>query len=112
MSDKERITALLDRFFPKQPTKSDNRNLPVAASRASTPVNPNATPPQIVRLLGQKVSSSNLPNATIIYGMAASGLLVAALFLLFSGNWLTSFLVMLLAICFLGFALHFMRHPQ
>ena len=59
---------------------------------------------------------NTLPNASIIYGVAASALFVIGLyFLLFGHRWIAGLLVMLPAGCFLGFALHsplqFLPHP-
>lgn len=50
-----------------------------------------------------------LPPASVIYGMAASGLCVLALYFLFTGLWFTGALVLLPAGCFLGFALYFIK---
>lgn len=54
-----------------------------------------------------------LPNASVIYGIAASALFVIGFyFLLFEHRWVAGLLVMLPAGCFLGFALHFMKHSR
>lgn len=53
-----------------------------------------------------------LPNASIIYGIAASVLFVMAFLSFFRGAWFTAFLILLPAFCFLGFALYFLRHPN
>jgi hypothetical protein len=54
-----------------------------------------------------------LPNASVIYGVAASALFVIGLyFLLFEHRWIAGGLVMLPAGCFLGFALHFLKHSR
>jgi len=55
-------------------------------------------------------SPQKLPNASIIYGIAASLLILAAVYFLFTGAWFTGMLVLFLAACFLGFALHFIKH--
>ena len=56
--------------------------------------------------------SESLPNASIVYGVAAGALLVVALYFLFTGKWFTGFLVLLLAGCFFGFAFHFIRYRK
>jgi len=70
----------------------------------------------VLRQQGQVAPSNNprqeldtLPNASVIYGIAASVLSVLAVFLMFSGRWFTGFLVLLPAVCFLGFAIQFLR---
>jgi hypothetical protein len=51
-----------------------------------------------------------MPNASIVYGVAASVLCMIAIYFLFSRLWFTGLLVLLPAACFLGFSLYFMRH--
>lgn len=51
-----------------------------------------------------------LPPAAIVYGSAASFLGVLGIYFLFTGGWFTGCLVVFLAACFLGFALHFIKH--
>jgi hypothetical protein len=51
-----------------------------------------------------------LPNASLIYGVAASALFVVALYFMFTGLWFTGLLVLLPGLCFLGFALHFLKY--
>jgi len=53
-----------------------------------------------------------LPNASLIYGMAAAALMAICLYFLFTGMWLTGILLMLPAGCLLGFALHFLRYQE
>ncbi len=55
------------------------------------------------------VTPATLPSASVIYGVAASGLFVIALYFLLTGRWFTGALVLLPASCFLGFALHFLK---
>lgn len=57
-----------------------------------------------------KQGQADLPNASLIYGVAAAVLFVISLFFLFSGSWLTGLLLWLPAGCLLGFALHFLRY--
>lgn len=52
----------------------------------------------------------NLPNASLIYGIAAAALLVFSLFFFFTGSWVTGGLLLFLAGCFLGYALFFLRY--
>lgn len=53
--------------------------------------------------------SQGLPPASIIYGVAASALVVMAAYLLVVGQWFTAFLVLIVAIALLGFALQFIK---
>ena len=53
-----------------------------------------------------------LPNATIIYGIGASLLLVADFFLLLAGRWVAAAAVFALAGCLAGFALHLLKHQD
>lgn len=85
---------------PKGP---NSKNLPVHVRQGGR------VPAQASSFGGSK---NTLPNASIIYGMAASALFVIALCFLISGRWGTAILVALPAISFLGFALYFMRHPS
>lgn len=58
---------------------------------------------------GANRSSEQLPAASVIYGVAASALLVISLYFLFTGRWATGLLMLLPAAALLGFALHFLR---
>ncbi len=50
-----------------------------------------------------------LPAASVIYGVAASGFFVIAVYFVLTGRWFTGALVLLPAACFLGFALHLIK---
>ncbi len=53
----------------------------------------------------------NLPNATIIYGIGASGLLVVGFYTMFVlANWFTGLLLLVLGCSLIGYALYFLRH--
>lgn len=56
--------------------------------------------------------SGALPNASIIYGVAAGAFFAVALVYLFTKAWFTGLLLLLPAVGFAGFALHFIRHPH
>jgi hypothetical protein len=92
----------LQKILPPAPPRGQTRrNLPANVRRGPLPA------PFGTQIPGQ------LPNASIIYGIAASALLIISLyFLLFEHRFVAGFLVMLLAACFLGFALHFLRFPK
>jgi hypothetical protein len=51
-----------------------------------------------------------IPAASIIYGAAAIFFGTIGIYFLFTGRWFTGGLVLFLAACFLGFALHFAKH--
>ena len=55
-------------------------------------------------------NGEKIPNASLIYGVAAGALFVIALYYFFTAAWLTAFLVSVLAIGLLGYALHYMRY--
>jgi hypothetical protein len=52
-----------------------------------------------------------LPNASLIYGVAAAALVAISLYFLFTEMWFTGVLLLLPAGCLLGFALHYLRYP-
>jgi len=95
----------LDKIIPAAPAVAPKRNLPVktAAQPARVPV---------VANLKNLELTKGLPPATVVYGMAAGALFALALYFMFSGHWLNGFLTMLPAGCFLGFAVHLMKHGQ
>lgn len=53
--------------------------------------------------------TAKLPNASVIYGIAAGVFLVLAVLFLFQGRWFTGMLMIFPAACFLGFALNFLK---
>ena len=61
--------------------------------------------------LQDAAGNGKLPNASLIYGVAAAALITICLYFLFTGMWLTGILLLLPAGCLLGFALHFLRYP-
>ena len=79
--------------FISPPAVRKNANLP------ATPFKPSPQP-------------QNLPNATIIYGIGASLLFVAAISLLMAGRWFPAIIVFALGACLTGFALHLMKHQD
>ena len=88
----------LDRLIPpSQPRKS--AGLPSLDVRSILPQT----------LLSQGKKQSNLPNASLIYGVAAAALLAVGFYTLFVGSWVTGILIMLPAACLLGFSLYFLR---
>lgn len=88
----------LDRFLPPPPTRK-RPSLPSLDIRGALPSV--FLPPK-----GQ----SKLPNASLIYGVAAAALLAIGLYFLFTGEWFTGVLLLLPAGCLFGFALHFIRY--
>jgi hypothetical protein len=91
----------LQKIIPPSLQGPAGRNLPTRLRQTSLTTSPRNAP------------SGALPNASVIYGVAASVLFVIGLyFLLFTNRWVAGLLVMLPAGCFLGFALHFIKHPH
>jgi len=94
------MTNWLEKFVPRLPQGPTNRNLSVDVNQ-NRPLAP-----------GQNSFLAGVPNASLIYGAAASALFVIALCFVFRGRWITGFLIMLPAGCFLGYALHFLKYPR
>lgn len=76
---------------------------------ASPPARGGSLPSRAPRKGSPPSQAQRLPNASVVYGVGASVLFVLAFAILFNGLWLTSLLVMLPALCFLGFAVHYIR---
>jgi protein-S-isoprenylcysteine O-methyltransferase Ste14 len=77
------------------------------------------TPPAVLPKGGNLPAQRNgapppqaLPNATVIYGIGASLLFVAAFFLLLAGRWFPALAVFALGCCLTGFALHLLKHQD
>jgi len=87
----------LAKFLAPPPAKARGPNLPVKAP--NRPLAPRPLQP-----------AAKMPNASVIYGIAASVLVVLAIYFFFSGLWFSGFLVLLPAACFLGFSLHFLKY--
>ncbi|MDD3182871.1 MAG: hypothetical protein PHD48_08735 [Alphaproteobacteria bacterium] len=51
----------------------------------------------------------NIPNASLIYGVASAILFAIALYYLFTGLWFTAILVMIVAGALFGYALVYLR---
>ncbi|MDE2030419.1 MAG: hypothetical protein KGI97_07655 [Alphaproteobacteria bacterium] len=79
---------------PSLPAQRKTGNLPAQPGR----------PPQH--------QNANLPNATVIYGIGASFLFVAAFFLAVSGRWFPAIAVFAIGACLVGFALHLLKHQD
>jgi hypothetical protein len=62
--------------------------------------------------LGKLELTKGLPPATIVYGVAAGALFALAFYFLARGFWVNGLLTMLPAGCFLGFAVHLLKHGQ
>lgn len=58
---------------------------------------------------GGPTSPQGLPNASIVYAVAAAILGVIAGFFILGGRWFTGIVVLFPALCFLGYAIHFIR---
>jgi hypothetical protein len=89
----------LQKIFPVAPSPASKTNLPVITPDKIPPVATSQTSPQ----------PASLPQASIIYAIAASALFVIAVYFLLTGRWFTCFLIMLPAFCFLGFALYYVK---
>jgi hypothetical protein len=93
----------LEKLLPPTPTrqgpKTGNRNLPANYGQNRLPT-------------GRLPPNQQMPNASIVYGIAASLLFVLSIYFLFSRMWFNSLLVLLPAACFLGFSMYFMKHSE
>jgi hypothetical protein len=90
----------LQKFIPPAPPAASSRNLPSMARQ-------NPPPAGFVRGMVE-----GIPNASLIYGLAASALFVIALYFVLTGHWITGLLVLMPAACFLGYALHFLKFSR
>ena len=86
---------------PPAPQKTGS--LPVVRKNAGLPAQP--LPPGAPQ-------PQNLPNATIIYGVGASLLFVAAFSLLIAQRWFSALIVLAVGACLMGFALHLFKHQD
>jgi hypothetical protein len=99
---------MIDKSLPKKPggkavVKSNRSNLPGMANVGG----------QLSKLFaGVNNKSGKLPNASIVYGLGASGLFVISIFTFFGERWFTGFILLVLAGVLTGFALHFIKHNQ
>jgi hypothetical protein len=59
-----------------------------------------------------KHGSGKLPQASIIYGIAAAVLFVVAIYFFFTAAWFTGILLLVPAGCLMGFALQFLRFAK
>ncbi len=88
----------LEKILPQAPPAVKGNTLPVKRVEG-----------QITPLISTPVPHATLPAASVVYGIAASGLFVVALYFLLTGRWFTGGLVLLPAVCFLGFAVQFLK---
>ena len=88
----------LQKYFPPPPPADGRVNLP-SAYRADPP--PVYASQRMVK---------GLPNATVVYGVAASALFVVAIYSLLTGAWFNALLVLFVAACLMGYALYFLRN--
>jgi hypothetical protein len=79
------------------------RKLPVAQRSGALPAQPMQRP---------GTRPQTLPNATVIYGIGASLMFVAAFFLVLAARWFPALVVFALGACLLGFALHLLKHQD
>jgi hypothetical protein len=92
----------LEKLLAPSSQAQKERNLPVQTRPGNLPTQPE-----------QKLQvPQNLPNATVIYGIGASLLFVAAFYLLLSARWFPAFVVFALGMCLTGFALHLLKHQD
>ena len=54
----------------------------------------------------------NIPNASLIYGIASAVLFAISLYYLFTGTWFNGFLIFVLGAAMFGYALHFLQNPD
>jgi len=59
-----------------------------------------------------QASRENIPNASLVYGIASALFFAVALYYLFTGAWFNGFLVFVLGVALFGYALHFLQNPD
>lgn len=61
---------------------------------------------------GLQARQENIPNASLIYGIAAAALFTISLYYFFTGVWFTGLLVLILAVALFGYAMIFLRSTR
>lgn len=56
--------------------------------------------------------ASKIPNASLIYGLGATVMMVMSLFFMFEGQWVTSLVILFPAVCLFGYAMYFVRYTN
>ncbi len=79
---------------------------------ASKSLNQLANPKKKTGMPAKLQVPSELPTATIIYGIASGLIFVDALYLLVRGRWFTGLVMMVIGGCLMGFALHYLKHQD
>jgi hypothetical protein len=88
----------------KPPVRAQGqRNLPAQKRPGALPAQPRGP---------QSGPPAALPNATIIYGIGASLLFVAAFFLLIGKHWAPALITLVVGGCLVGYALYFLKHQD
>ena len=82
---------------------------PMVAKRKSSNVPALRGLSNMVRQLNADIPE-DLPNSSLIYGVAGAVLATIALFFIFSGHFMKGFLVLIPAAGFVGFAMYFMKY--
>lgn len=82
------------------------------ALKRNLPAKTQSGKPPVLTTLRNLELTKGLPPATIVYGVAAGALFAFAFYLLATGAWVNGLLTMLPAGCFLGFAVHLLKHGQ
>jgi len=91
----------LDKLLPPPPPKTGAGRQLVKSERKV------ALPSLFKNINHEKVEE--IPNASLIYGLASAALVVLALYFLFTGTWSTALLLFILAASLFGFALYYLR---
>lgn len=89
---------------PALPHKEARSLVPVVRSKAT----------KLMKALGEGTGAGkeNIPNASLVYGVAAALLFAISLYYLFTASWLNGFLVFVLGVALFGYALHFIQNPD
>ena len=85
----------------------EDKDLPVPASPPAVPARRRADVVGVARKT--PASGGELPNASLIYGVAAAALFAIGLFFLVQGRWVSGLLLLLPAGCCVGYALHYLK---
>lgn len=95
----------LQKFITPEDRQAAKRNLPAKMSDAKPPAT-------VMTTLRNLELTKGLPPASIVYGSASGAFIAFALYLFIGRHWLDGFLTLLPAACFIGFAIHLMKHGQ
>lgn len=92
----------LDKVLPPPKGSGKSAQLPVVERKRPVAEYGRPLPPE----------ASRIPNASLIYGIGATIMMVMSLFFLLQGQWFTALVILFPAICLFGYAMYFVRYTN